>query len=232
MLRLGTGNAIANYLGSHDIIHDLRTIKSGAPLTVHAVNMIRNASEALFPFAGIGWDADILNDYEVVKQVVRDTSMEQYATGLGGYAAAIASRTIPRVVRQPPVMLRIYNLGPVAKQIDFEGRVLREFDRGALLYEGPARICGASSIPYWGFRVRMFPHADAHPELFQLRCFFGSAWEVLGGLRNFWRGKVREESIFDALVSHARVEIEGAPPALSGLRRRHGVRARDRVADL
>lgn len=210
VLRLGTGNAIANYLGADDILRDLRALRAGAPLTVHAVNMLEG-DEELFPFAGLGWDADILNDYDIVKEMVRDTALENYVTGLGGYSAAIATRTIPRALQQRPMQLRIYNLGEVGYQIDYEGNVLRELEQGELAYQGPARICGAASIPYWGFQVRMFPQADARPEFFQLRCYHGKVGELLLHLRDFWRGKFREEAIFDALVSHARVEIDGEP---------------------
>lgn len=217
VLRLGTGNAIANYLGADDILRDLRALRAGAPLTIHEVNMLEGA-EGLFPFAGLGWDADILNDYDMLKDAVRDTALESYVTGLSGYGLAITSRTLPRALTQKPMRVRIVNEAEGARQIDYEGNTLREFAPGELMYEGPARICGASSIPYWGFQVRMFPHADSDPDRFQVRCYFGPVREVVMHLRNFWRGKVREEWMFDALVRRARLELEGAaaPYQVSG----------------
>lgn len=210
VLRLGTGNAIATYLGCDDIIEDLRALRHGAALSVHEVNMLEGP-EGLFPFAGLGWDADILNDYEAVKNLVRDTAIESYATGLGGYAASIMLRTIPNAITQPQRIIKIYNLGDVAKKIDYYGRVLEEFGEGELLYEGPAVICSASSIPYWGFQVRMFPRADHDPQFFQLRAYFGSVRDVLTKMRDFWRGKIAEDSIVDLLVQRVRVEVEGDP---------------------
>lgn len=211
VLRLGTGNAIASYLGCDDMLSDLRALQSGAPLTVHDVHMIEDSGDDLFPFAGIGWDADILNDYDVFKTLVRDTVFEPYIAGLGGYGVAITTRTLPRAIGQKPIHVTMRNLGEGAKRIDYEGNVLREYDVGEILYDGPSRICGASSIPYWGFQVRMFPQADASPDHFQLRCYHGTVCELLTHLRDFWRGRMRETSMHDFLVQKVRVEIQGDP---------------------
>src|SRR5690606_23331117 len=109
------------------------------------------------------------NDYELLKDTVRDTALEAPATGLGGYGASIVSRTIPRALTQIPAIIRLTNLGAIAKRVTYEGELLQEFAPGEVMYEGPMRICSAASIPYWGFQVRMFPLADASPDLFQLR---------------------------------------------------------------
>lgn len=210
VLRLGTGNALATYLGSDDIIRDLSALRAGAQLTVHDVNMIEHDDE-LFPFAGLGWDADILNDYELVKELARDTSLENYITGLGGYAAAIATRTIPRIVTQRPLHVRVTNLGERALRVDYDGNILAEYGPGDVLYDAQARICAAASVPFWGFQVRMFPHADTYPDLFQIRCYSGGVPEVLLNLRDFWRGKMRDAVMHDMLVSHVRVEVDGDP---------------------
>lgn len=211
VLRLGTGNALATYLGSDDILPDLRALRSGAPLTVHSVNMLEAADGSLFPFAGIGWDADILGDYDLVKDMVRGTMLEPHIAGLGGYGAAIASRTIPRALTQKPINLRITTLDDNARRINYEGQTLTEYAAGDVLYEGPVRICGASSIPYWGFQVRMFPRADLDPERFQLRCYHGTVAHVVAHMRDFWRGRIAEQHMEDFLASHVRLEIQGDP---------------------
>jgi diacylglycerol kinase family enzyme len=210
LLRLGTGNALATYLGSDQIIRDLSALRSGSRLIVHEVNMVEGP-EGLFPFAGFGWDADILNDYELLKATVRDTTVEDYMTGLGGYALAIGTRTLPRLLNSPMIEVKVTNTGDVAKRINYEGETLREYGLGEIMYEGPAHICGCASIPYWGFNVRMFPQADRWADLFQLRVYHGGVTEILGGLRSFWRGKVREASIFDAMVRSVHIELLGEP---------------------
>ena len=218
VLRLGTGNALANYLKASDIISDLRALREGAQLNVYDVSMLQSSDGTLFPFAGFGWDADILNDYDLVKDAVRDTAVENYITGLGGYSTAIAMRTIPRAIRQAPMRVRLTNTGERAFRINFQGDVLQEFERGEVIYEGMSRICGAASMPYWGFQIRMFPHADRFDGFFQCRCFHGGVTELVTRLRRFWKGQLKEESIHDLLCQKLHVELlsEPAPYQVSG----------------
>lgn len=218
VLRLGTGNALANYLKANDIISDLRALREGAQLNVHEVAMLQSAEGTLFPFAGFGWDADILNDYDLVKDAVRNTAVENYVTGLGGYGAAVAMRTIPRAVRQAPMRVRLTNTGERSFRINFKGDILQEFAPGEVIYEGMSRICGAASMPYWGFQIRMFPHADRFDGFFQCRCFHGGVPELVTRLRRFWRGQLKEESMQDLLCQSLHVELlsEPAPYQVSG----------------
>ncbi|MFB6352308.1 MAG: diacylglycerol kinase family protein, partial [Bradymonadaceae bacterium] len=102
ILRMGSGNAIATYLGTESATAKLRALRAGAPVAIHSLNMLQDA-EGMFPFAGIGWDAEVLNDYEDFKDSVRETALEPYTIGLPGYVASIASRTIPRVLTIDPV---------------------------------------------------------------------------------------------------------------------------------
>lgn len=218
VLRMGTGNALAHYLGADQIIDDLRALRSGAQLMIHTVNMIEG-EEGLFPFAGFGWDADILNDYGEVKSLVRGRAVEPYVTGLGGYGVAIAARTIPRALLSSKApRVRLTNLDDRAKRINGRGEVIKEYERGEQIYEGPMRACGASSIPYWGFQVRMFPYADAHQDFFQVRCFHGGVAEIVTHLRRFWRGEIREDSVVDVLAREIKVELldEPLPYQVSG----------------
>ncbi len=204
VLRMGTGNAIATWMQCGTIVDDLRMLRAGAPLVVYDTDMIESAGRA-FPFAGFGWDAFILNDYDAFKDAVRDTAVENFATGLGGYAASIASRTIPRVLLEGSSRIRITTLDH-AVEIDPNGTTLREFDEGEVIFEGPVKIVSSSSIPYWGFQVRMFPHAVARRGYFQVRSFNGSVRSILGHLPSFWRGEVTDGT-HDFLCKHVRLEV-------------------------
>jgi diacylglycerol kinase family enzyme len=210
VLKLGTGNALAYYLGSGEVLDDLRALREGAKMRVHEVSMLEG-EDGLFPFAGLGLDADIVNDYSRIKDVVRDTSLEGVIAGLPGYWAAILGYTIPRAVRQTPPVLTIRNKGPRALRIQWDGTIVDELGPGELMYRGPARICGASTVPYWGAGVRMFPHADVYPELFQLRAYHGGVRYLLTHIPDFWQGKLREEDMEDFLVSHVSISMDGAP---------------------
>lgn len=210
VLRMGTGNAIANHVGAGTPIEDLRALRAGAPLLVHDVDMI-SAGDGLTPFAGFGWDADILNDYEDLKDLVRDTALEGYATGVGGYFASVFSRTIPRVVQQKPTRMTVTNLGERAMRVDYAGNILEEFGPDEVLYEGSAQVIGTASIPYWGFKIRMFPHATDYPGMAQMRCYHGTVGWIVRHLPRFWKGQFNEVDIEDFVYSALRVELHDHP---------------------
>lgn len=207
VLRLGTGNAVASYVGAGPIIDDLRLLHAGAPLQVRSVNMVEDG-EHRFPFAGFGWDADILNDYDRFKAAVRDTAMEGFATGLGGYAFSIGTRTIPRAVLRGARVAKFTNLGDVAYKLDEYGQIVAEYGPGEVLFRGPIKIASPASIPNWGFNIRMFPYANLRPGFFELRCYSGSISRILMDLPGFWRGAIAPALLGDWLVQKVQVDIQ------------------------
>lgn len=212
VLRLGTGNALATFLECRDPVEDLRAISGGSPLVVYSVDMIES-DEGYYPFVGFGWDAQVLNDYDSFKESVRETAWENYATGLAGYAASIVTRSIPSSVGRRPRSIRITSCGAHAARLDRDGEVVDEYLEGDVLYEGPVQVFGASTIPYWGFKIRMFPFCTRLPGHFQLRCYFGSMAGVLTHLPRFWQGRFGDEEIVDFLAQDVKVEVlQGAMP--------------------
>ena len=207
VLRLGTGNAIATHVGAGPIIEDLRLLHAGSPLQLREIQLIDDG-EHRFPFAGFGWDADILNDYHQFKDAVKDTVLETPATGLGGYAMSIATRTMPSAIVRGSSKATFTNLGETAYQLDSSGQIVAEYGPEKVLYSGPIKITSPATIPYWGFNVRMFPYCNLRPGFFELRYYTGSIGRVLINLPRFWRGDMPESTLGDWLVSKVRVEIE------------------------
>ncbi len=212
VLRMGTGNALATYLGCRNVVEDLRALSGGTPIVVYDIAMIET-DEHLVPFAGFGWDALILNDYDSFKHSVAGTAWEQYATGLGGYGAAILSRSIPNALKSKRMRARVTNLGDHAARNTQDGEIVEEFEAGDVLYEGEIQVLSGSTIPYWGFDIRMFPNCTRLPGHFSLRCYHGSIRSVVTHLPSFWKGYFDDDEIDNFLVKHARVEIlDGAMP--------------------
>lgn len=207
VLRLGTGNAIASYVGAGPIIEDLSLLHAGAPLKVRRINLVEDGTHR-FPFAGFGWDADIVNDYDQFKASVRGSSIENFATGLGGYALAIGTKTIPKALVRGGRNAVFTNLGDVAYAIDAYGHVQAEYGPGEVLYRGPIKITSPASIPFWGFKIRMFPYCNLKSGFFELRSYKGSIPRLLTNLPAFWRGEVAPHLLGDWLVKKVQVEIE------------------------
>ena len=208
VLRMGSGNAIATYLGTESATTKLEALRAGAPVAVHSLNMIEG-SRGLFPFAGIGWDAEVLNDYEDFKDAVRDTALEPYTTGMPGYAASIASRTIPRVLQLKPVDVRVTNRGDHAVKIDQSGEVLEEYGPGDVLFDGTAQTVATAAVSYWGYGIRMFPYATLKWGYTMLRCFNGSVHRILAHLPSFWEGRFPEGDCVDFLYKDVEIETHG-----------------------
>ncbi len=68
VLRLGTGNALAHWLGSGSPIQDLRRWNDGQVHRAVPMSLVE-AEGTLFPFAGLGIDAAVLNDYNQIKKI-------------------------------------------------------------------------------------------------------------------------------------------------------------------
>ncbi len=212
VLKLGTGNAIATYLGAGPVIEDLQALGAGAPLKVREINLVDDG-QRLFPFGGFGWDAQILNDYDAFKDMVRGTLFERLGTGLQGYGLSIATRTLPKVLLGKARQFKITNLGERALKLDETGQVIDERGADEVLFRGRLRITSPATIPYWGFGVRMFPYCNLRPEMFELRWYTGSISRVVTSLPSFWRGAMPPSVLGDWLVSKVRVEVEDGPMA-------------------
>jgi diacylglycerol kinase family enzyme len=212
VLKMGTGNALASYLGCQDIIGDLRALRAGAPIIVYGLHLLESAGIRC-PFAGFGWDAEILNDYEDLKESVRSTALENYVTGLGGYALSVLSRSVPRAMRRRPTAVRIRARSAAAEELDRFGHTIKEFPAGEIVYEGPAQVIGASAIPNWGFNIQMFPYAMQRNEQFEIRIFNGSVGSILGHLPSWWQGKLDPGDYRDFVASDVDVEVLRAPMA-------------------
>ena len=213
VLRMGTGNAIASFLGAGEVSEDLRALRAGAPLVVHEVDMLQGPhilpdENGLYPFAGVGWDAEVLNGYEWLKDAVDGSALENYATGLGGYVASLA-RTVPKAMRQEPVHVIIKNTGKRAMQMDVAGNILKKFKTGEVIFDGHISVCAAATIPFWGFKIRIFPRAAQFAGLAHLRCYDGSVPWILKHLPSFWKGDFRPEDIHDFLIESVSLTVRG-----------------------
>ena len=207
VLRMGTGNALATYLECRNVVDDLRSLSGGSPIVVYDMHMV-STSDGLVPFAGFGWDATILNDYDSFKESVRETAVESVATGLGGYAASIVTRSIPSALGSDRKHARITANGPAVLIHPKTGDVLDEYLADDVIYEGVVDQLAASTIPYWGFNVRMFPHCTKRPGFFELRCYHGGVANILKTVPfRFWSGDFEEHECADFLCTDISVEI-------------------------
>lgn len=216
ILKLGTGNALAAGVGADRPVEDARKVLSGetAGASVLRVLEAEGLSDA-FSFGSIGYDAQILNDYvDLVEQTPK--LGRRFAKSMGGYALAIATRTIPAELRRPKVRMKVTALGR-ASILDPETAEEIPLDTGARLFDGEARAVLLGSSPCYGYGMRVLPYAQRRADRFHLRVSLASIPFVLANLPSIWKGTHRSDRFVDFLVEGARVECsQPMPLQLSG----------------
>lgn len=214
LLRLGTGNALASVLGSCSIDRNntlaswLEVLRRAKATDVRLVSV----DGKLSPFAGLGADAQVLADYNATKRWMQQTPLKPIAAGLFGYSLAALTRSLPKYLFLPMAKIRVTNIGGPAYRVGPGGSIHEQpLAQGAVLYEGRARIAGVATIPCYGFDLRMFPHANLHPDRMQLRISTLGSLRFAKNLGAIWRGTYESpDSLFDFLVEGVHIECEPA----------------------
>lgn len=210
LLKLGTGNALAwvigaSSLGKKNVTADIdRLLHEAGSRRIHLVRV----EGYLTPFTGLGADAQILADYNVTKTSLENTPLARLGRGLTGYGVAAVTRSLPTFLYKPIPHLRITNTGADAYPVDPGGihkkRVIRT---GEVLFEGKARMAALSTIPYYGFGMRLFPFAEADPERMNLRVSRVGSPQFLRNIPGIWAGSYHDPKYLqDFLVQKVRIE--------------------------
>lgn len=213
-IKLGTGNALAHVVGvggKEGLAADIRRLKEEAGS--RKIGLVE-VEGVLTPFCGFGADAEMLQDFARVKEQLTNTLLEPVVKGLGGYFISGLGRTLPKLLWRSMFHCRIVNCGAPAFRLGPKGRPEgKPIALGDVIYEGPARMVGASTIPYYGFGLRYFPHAAEHPDRMSLRVTTMGATEFVRNLRPLWRGEYENpSSIFDYVAQDVQVHVDPACP--------------------
>src|SRR5262249_25161085 len=151
-LKLGTGNAVADYAGASarrlGVVEDILRARSGEVSVARPLHLLMHEGTRA-PFAGLGIDAELLNDYMSLKNRLHGTSLQLMGRGGVGYFCPIVGRTLPAYAFDSSIPnVEVVNLGGPAQQLDSEGKPMgREIQRGEILYRGPCKIAAAGTVP-------------------------------------------------------------------------------------
>ncbi len=220
VLALGTGNAVAELVGASPRRHarDLTRYLAGEFGGTRRVDLVTCEGRRT-PFAGVGIDAAILNDYNWVKDQLAGTPLQALGLGLTGYGLAVALRSAPRkLLERSPTYCEIVNTGHEAWRLDGQGRrVGPAIGPGELLYAGPCMMAGASTVPFYGMRMRIFPHAAKERGLMQLRVVSDPAVStLLMNIHRIWSGDFAHEKVLDFHADQVSLRFERPTPLQIG----------------
>ncbi len=223
ILRLGTGNAMAEIVSSGDPLTDLRTYVSNPSSDSYELPLCE-AEGVRFAFAGLGLDGYILNDFETLRRKLGRTVFKPMLQNVSGYLAATFGITVPRMVgrwvRRQKVMVRATNVGDTAYAIATDkdgGRVERTVRRGEVLYEGPINAAMFGTCPFYGYRLKALPYAGVDPSRFHLRLCNVPSSRLILQMRQLWKGTLRHPGFVDFNVDKVHLELsEPMPYQLAG----------------
>ena len=212
VLRLGTGNALAYWLNSSTPVADLNKWQSPHSHSIIEANMIE-AEDTLFPFAGLGMDAAVLNDYNRVKRAAKYRWYSPMMKGMPGYLWAGYLHTLPNHIKKPKYAVRITNAGRPAFAIGPTGSEVGEpIPTGGVLFEGMASTVTCATTPYYGYKMKMFPFATGRKGRFQLRVVTMTPLQIAQHIYSAWNGELRHPGLLDYYVDKVQVEFQETIP--------------------
>jgi diacylglycerol kinase family enzyme len=213
LLKLGTGNAWTYAVQARSGLSQLAHVVRGGYYFTADYSLIQ-VDDLLCPFAGLGWDAQVLNDYYDFNEIHRNRFISRFTKGLFGYSLAVATRTIPRFTGgQNLAEVEVTFTGQNLYKPDRNGNYFPITDRGnAVIYRGPASIVAAGTIPFFGYKIRAFPYACRVPKTMHLRIANADVADALQHLTGIWRGTYFSSDIIDFLADRVRITFTSDQP--------------------
>jgi diacylglycerol kinase family enzyme len=220
VLALGTGNAVAEMVGADPRRHvqDLARYVRGEVDRVRRLDLL-TCDGRRTPFAGVGLDAAIMNDYNWIRGQLEDTPFRRLGQGVSGYGLAVALRSVPRfLAERRPTYCEIVNVGRPAWRLDAAGRRIgRPVGHGELLHAGPCTLAAASTVPYYGLGLRVFPFAERAPGMMQVRIATGIPLHtLLLNLPAIWAGEFSHPGLLDFHADRVSMRFEKPMPLQVG----------------
>jgi diacylglycerol kinase family enzyme len=215
-VRLGTGNAVADAIGAsranpRGVAEDLRRARvSPASRLLPMLDVERRPSL----FCGFGLDAQILDDFGATVRALGRVGLARHVRSAAArYFLAVTSRSIPRFVAASRPEVVAINRGAPATRIDVHGHpVGNPIPAGRVLWRGVASLASASTIPFYGLGLRMFPHSERRPGQFQLRLSDAGSLEILANLPAIWKGRFASPRLHDFLVDDVEIVLSRPAP--------------------
>lgn len=199
VLKLGTGNALATVVGAGHYSRDAERVRlkmeEGQEMPRFSLPLMEAESE-VFPFAGLGWDAAVLNDYNELKERYDWWPAQPVCKSVAGYLIAALGITGPRLAMNEMPEAEIKTNGP-ARLLNPDGSVAAYYEPGEVLFRGPLNMAAISTIPYYGYKFKLFPHADGQVGRFTLRLVTTPLTEVVSHLPTIWQGTYRSPNLMD-----------------------------------
>ena len=208
ILRMGSGNAIADTLGAgDDQVDELERLSRGAG-TRRSVPLIEVLGVRA-PFVGMGVDAQLLEDQAAVGRVVDLVpGARRFVGGTTRYALSVALRSVPRFATATRPHAIVTNLGAHAIEMGREGPSGRQVPAGDTIWTGACTLVAGATIPFFGFGLKMFAFATTTPGKFHLRCGDAGLFEIMRSAPAAFRGEYFSDHVRDFMCDRVAIELD------------------------
>lgn len=212
ILRLGTGNGLAAACGAGRPLEDVLRVMAGKGPLARPLQLIEERDTGcVFPFASLGYDAQLLNDFYDLNRSASTDMSKAMAKSLGGYFYALFTRTVPTELKHDKARVRIVSTGRCS-MLDPETDEEVPVETGGTLFEGVARSIAMGTTPYYGYKLKIFPFAERRTDRFHLRISTAGIPKLLFHLPSLWKGTLRMPEFVDFLVESVRIESSAPMP--------------------
>ncbi|MFT3707816.1 MAG: diacylglycerol kinase family protein [Archangium sp.] len=218
VLKLGTGNSVAALVKASStrddgFVDDVLRARAGEVPGYRTIDLLLIDGKRA-PFAGLGLDGKLLNDYNWVKRNLGQGGlMKKVMTGAGGYFASVAFKTVPYyLTHSTAVDCEVINGPSTAYLMGADGAPKQSYKPGETLYKGSLMMAAAGTVPYYGFELKMFPFAGKRRGMMDLRLGTVPTTAILANLPKLWSGTWFPEGIRDFLVKDATIKFSREMP--------------------
>lgn len=209
VLKLGTGNALARMLYAKDPILDVKSLILGKKLDFHLINMIETENGMLTPFAGLGYDGEMMSDFSSLKDTLFKSPFRKIFLSVLGFAAVGIFKTLPRQFIRKPIFIKIKTNHEAYQIINNNNKDEEVFlPKDQILFAGNAALISVGTIRSVGYNFMMFPFANRRPGYMHLRICAVPLHICLANISKAWMGTFRHPRLYDFLVKDVQIESD------------------------
>ena len=218
VLKLGTGNGLANHVhasgGEDGLLRDVTRARAGkVPGSKRMELLLVDGQRS--PFAGLGVDGKLLNDFLWVKQHLGRGPLKHLLSGVGGYFSAVTLRTVPHYLTHSTwVGCEVVNgsAGEAWRVGPHGVPVGAPIAPGETIFKGDLMMAAAATMPFYGYGLRMFPFAGERPGMMQLRLGQLPPTSILAHLPQLWTGRWFPEGLHDFYAREVHIRFTRPMP--------------------
>ena len=115
---------------------------------------------------------------------------------------------MPRFATETRPTAIVTNLGAPAIEMGQGGPTGRKIPTNTVLWKGTCTLVAGSTIPYFGFGLKMFSFAGTESGRFQLRCGDVGLLEIVRNTPAAFRGEYFSENVRDFLCDRVGIELD------------------------